>query len=110
MEDACSKWTPNDKLQQWFNDAKKDSISTGLVIERVERNRNGELLSELDSRSDQVTCRIINMHLTHHNFSIAGDKVGLGRLCLIILIIRGCKRNVKAGRHVTGVYATNAPM
>lgn len=65
MEDARSKWTIHDNLQQcWFNDAKKDLISTGLVIDREARNENGELLSELDFCSDQVTCRIINMDET----------------------------------------------
>ena len=76
MEDARSKWTTHDNLQQWFNDAKKDLISTGLVIDREVRNDNGELLSELDFRSDQVTRRIINMDETHHNLSITGDKGG----------------------------------
>jgi hypothetical protein len=33
--------------------------------------------------------------------------VGLGRLCIIISIING-DTNVEAGRHMTGVYATNA--
>jgi hypothetical protein len=76
MEDARSKWTTHDNLQQWFNDAKKDLISTGLVIDREVRNDNGELLSELDFRSDQVTRRIINMDETHHDLSITGDKGG----------------------------------
>ena len=68
MEDARSKWTTHDKLQQWFDDAKKqDLISTGLVIDRGKRNGAGELLSELDFCSHQVTCWIINMDETHHN-------------------------------------------
>ncbi|KAI2492854.1 hypothetical protein MHU86_21695 [Fragilaria crotonensis] len=110
VEDARSKWTTHDNLQQWFDDAKKDLISTGLVIDREVRNGNGDLLSELDFRSDQVTRRIINMDETHHHdLSITGDKGGSRSVVYHNPDYqRGCKRSVKAGRHVTGVYATNA--
>jgi hypothetical protein len=75
VKDARSKWSTHDKLQQWFDDATKDLISKGLVIDREVRNCNGDLLSELDFHSDQVTHQIINMEKTqHHNLSITGDK------------------------------------
>ncbi len=109
MEDARSRWTTHDKLQQWFEDAKIDLISNGLVIDREVRNGNGELLSELDFRSKQVTHRIINMDKTHHDLSITGDKGGSRWVVYHNPNYqRGYKQNVKAGRHVTGVYATNA--
>ena len=110
MEDARSKWTSHDNLQQRFNNAKKDLISTGLVIDRGEvRKDNGELLLELDFRSDQVTRRIINMDETHNDLSITGDKDGSRSVVYHNPNYqRGYKRTLKAGRYVTGVYATDA--
>ena len=67
MEDARSKWTTHDNLQQWFNDAKNHDLS-------ITGDKGG-------SRS-----------VVYHNPNYQ----------------RGYKRSVKAGRHVTGVYATNA--
>ncbi len=109
MEDARVQWTSHDNLQQWFDDAKKDLISTGLVRDQEVRDENGTLVSELDFRSEQVTRRIINMDETHHDLSITGDKGGPRSVVYHNPgLQRGCKRTVKASRHVTGVYATNA--
>jgi hypothetical protein len=48
MEEARSKWTTVDKLEQWFDDAKVDLIKSGLVINSELRDSQGQLLSELD--------------------------------------------------------------
>ena len=53
--------------------------------------------------------RIINMDETHHNLSITGGKGGTRAMAYMNpLLQRGHKKTVKAGRHVTGVYATNS--
>jgi hypothetical protein len=48
IDDARAQWTTYTNLQQWFNDAKRDLIDSGLVIDQEVRDRNGNLLSELD--------------------------------------------------------------
>ena len=73
VDDARAQWTTFDNLQQWFDDAKKDLIETGLVLDAEVRDANGVLISELDFRSDDVRRRIINMDETHHDLSITGD-------------------------------------
>ena len=109
MEEARSKWTTVNNLEQWFDDAKADSVNSGLVIDREVRDEQGRLLSELDFRSDEVRRRIINMDETHHDLSITGDKGGSRSLVYNNPNLqRGYKKTVKPGRHVTGVYATNA--
>ena len=109
MEEARSKWTTVNNLEQWFDDAKADLINSGLVIDREVRDEQGGLLSELDFRSDEVKRRIINMDETHHDLSITGDKGGSRSLVYNNPSLqRGYKKTVKPGRHVTGVYATNA--
>jgi hypothetical protein len=109
VEDARAQWTTHDNLQQWFDDVKMDLISSGLVIDREVYDENGLLLSELDFRSEEVKRRIINMDETHHDLSITGDKGGQRALSYYCAELqRGGKRSVKPGRHVTGVYATNA--
>jgi len=109
MEEARSKWTTVSNLQQWFDDAKMDLIKSGLVINKEVRDEEGQLLSELDFRSEEVRRRIINMDETHHDLSITGDKGGSRSLVYNNLTLqRGYKKTVKPGRHVTGVYATNA--
>jgi hypothetical protein len=113
-EDARLKWTTFENLQQWFDDAKADLIATGLVVDQEVRNESGELLSEVDFRpadrgGDDVKRRIINMDETHHDLSITAEKGGpRSTMYHNPLLQRGYKRTVKAGRHVTGVYATNA--
>ena len=109
MEEARSKWTTVLNLQQWFDDAKMDLIKSGLVINKEVRDEEGQLLSELDFRSEEVRRRIINMDETHHDLSITGDKGGSRSLVYNNPTLqRGYKKTVKPGRHVTGVYATNA--
>jgi hypothetical protein len=109
MEEARSKWTTVNNLEQWFDDVKADLINSGLVIDREVRDEEGVLMSEVDFRSDDVRRRIINMDETHHDLSITGDKGGSRALVYSNpKRQRGFKKTVKAGRHVTGVYATNA--
>jgi len=109
MEEARSKWTTVDNLEQWFDDAKVDLIRSGLVINSEVRDSQGQLLSELDFWSDEVRRRIINMDETHHDLSITGDKSGSRALVYKNpRLQRGYKKTVKPGRHVTGVYATNS--
>ena len=47
MEDAQSKWTIVDNLEQWFDDAKVDLVNLGLVIDNKVRVPQGQLLFEL---------------------------------------------------------------
>ena len=109
-EDARLKWTTFENLQQWFDDAKLDLIVSGLVVDDQEvRTESGELISEVDFRDDDVKRRIINMDETHHDLSITTERGGpRSTMYHNPLLQRGYKRTVKAGRHVTGVYATNA--
>jgi hypothetical protein len=110
VDDARAQWTTQNNLQQWFDDAKRDLIETGLVLNREVRDSvTGNLISELDFRSDEVRRRIINMDETHHDLSVTGDQGGPRSVIYYNPNLqRGCKRGVKASRHVTGVYATNA--
>ena len=109
MEEARSKWTTVSNLEQWFTDAKADLISSGLVIDSEVRDVDGNLLSEVDFRSDEVRRRIINMDETHHDLSITGDKGGSRAIVYSNPNLqRGYRKTVKAGRHVTGCYATNS--
>ncbi len=109
VDDARTQWTTFDNLQQWFDDAKKDLIDTGLVLDTEKRDTNGVLVSELDFRSDDVRRRIINMNETHHDLSITGDRGGPRAVMYHNPSLqRGSKRGVKSSCHVTGVYATNA--
>ena len=108
VDDARAQWTTYNNLQQWFDDAKRDLIDTGLVIDQEVRDRNGNLISELDFRSNEVRRRIINMDETHHDLSITGDRGGPRSVMYHNPNFqRGSRRGVKASRHVTGVYATN---
>ena len=54
IEEARSKWTTVNNLEQWFNDAKVDLMKSGLVIDREVRDAGGKLLSEVDFCSDDV--------------------------------------------------------
>ena len=108
-DDARAQWTTQNNLEQWFDDAKRDLIETGLVLDEEVRDINGNLISELDFRSDDVRRRIINMDETHHDLAITGDRGGTRSLMYHNpRYQRGSKRGVKSSRHVTGVYATNA--
>jgi hypothetical protein len=76
VDDARAQWTTHQNLQQWFDDAKLDLIATGLCIDQEVRDANGNLVSELDFRSDEVRRRILNMDETHHDLSVTGDRGG----------------------------------
>ncbi len=113
-EDARLRWTTYNNLQKWFDDAKLDLIASGLVSDNAVVNERGELISEVDFGSpqrggDDVKRRILNMDETHHNLSITTEKGGpRSTMYHNPHLQRGYKRTIKAGRHVTGVYATNA--
>jgi hypothetical protein len=108
IEDARAQWTTHDNLCQWFDDAKKDLLSTGLVIDKEVLNEEGEMVSEVEFRQDAER-RIINMDETHHDLSITGDRGGPRAVSYHNPAFqRGAARKVKSARHVTGAYATNA--
>jgi hypothetical protein len=109
VEDSRAQWTTHDNLFQWFDDAKKDLISTGLVINKKEvLNEDGGIVSEVQFRKDTER-RIINMDETHHDLSITSDRGGSRAVSYHNPAFqRGAARSVKSARHVTGVYATNS--
>ncbi|KAI2510989.1 hypothetical protein MHU86_3461 [Fragilaria crotonensis] len=108
VEDARAQWTTHDNLNQWFDDAKKDLVATGLVEDRAVHDENGKVVSEVYFKCDSQR-RIINMDETHHNLAITGDRGGPRAVSYHNPAFqRGASRGVKSGRHVTGVYATNA--
>ena len=109
IDDAWAQWTTYNNLEQWVDDAKQDLIETGLVKDAEVRDIDGNLNLELNFQSDEVCRRIINMHETHHDLSIIGDRGGTRSLMYHNPCYqRGSKRGVKSSRHVTVVYATNA--
>jgi hypothetical protein len=109
VEDARAMWTTHNNLDQWFSDAKKDLLPSGLYLDVPTLNVDGTLISELTERSPEVTQRIINMDETHHDLSITGDKSGSRAVTYHDPSLqRGPRRDVKSSRHVTGVYATTA--
>ena len=108
VEDARAQWTTHDNLNQWFDDAKKDLVATGLVEDKAVLDENGKVVSEVCFKCDSER-RIINMDETHHNLAITGDRGGPRAVSYHNPAFqRGASRGVKSGRHVTGVYATNA--
>ena len=108
LDDSRAQWTTHDNLDQWFNDAKNDLLSTGLVVNEHVLDENGGLVSEVRFLKDAER-RIINMHETHHDLSITGDKGGSRAVSYHNPSLpRGANRTVKSARHVTGAYATNA--
>ncbi|KAI2506187.1 hypothetical protein MHU86_8222 [Fragilaria crotonensis] len=108
VEDARAQWTTFDNLDQWFDDVKKDLITTGLVDDEIVLDGDGKVVSEVRFRKDSQR-RIINMDETHHNLAITGDRGGSRAVSYHNPAFqRGAVRGVKSGRHVTGVYATNA--
>jgi hypothetical protein len=111
-EYARLRWRTYNNLQMWFDDAKIDLLASGLVLDQSVVNERGELISEVDFRSPfhgglDVKRRIINMHESHHDLLITTE-MGGPRLTMYHHPKRqqGYKQTVKAGRHVTGVYAT----
>jgi len=108
VEDQRAQWTTHDNIFQWFDDAKKDLISTGLVINNEVLNEEGGIVSEVQFLRDAER-RIINMDETHHDLSITGDRGGPRAVSYHNPAFqRGAARSVKSARHVTGAYATNA--
>ncbi|KAI2493647.1 hypothetical protein MHU86_20900 [Fragilaria crotonensis] len=108
VEDARAQWTTHDNLNQWFDDVKKDLVATGLVEDKAVLDENGNVASEVCFKCDSQR-RIINMDETHHNLAITGDRGGPRAVSYHNPSFqRGASRGVKSGRHVTGVYATNA--
>jgi len=108
-DDARLKWTTYNNLSQWFDDAKADVIASGLVKDQEVRDINDNLISEIDFGGEDVKRRFINMDETHHDLSITSEKGGpRSTMYHNPNYQRGYKPSTKAGRHVTGVYATNA--
>jgi hypothetical protein len=108
VDDARAQWTTYSNLDQWFDNAKKDLISTGLVADEEVFENEGRLVSQVRFKKDTER-RIINMDDTHHDLSITGDNCGSCALSYHNPAYqRGANRSVKSARHVTGVYATNA--
>ena len=52
VEDARAQWTTHDNLNQWFDDVKKDLITTGLVDDEIVLDDDGQLVSEVRFRKD----------------------------------------------------------
>jgi hypothetical protein len=95
-------------LDQWFDDIKFDLLATEMVVDKIELDENGDLVSEVRFKPD-VKRRIINMDETHQDLSITGDKGGSrSGTYHNPFLQRGANRGVKSARHVTGAYATTA--
>ena len=108
VEDQRAQWTTHDNIFQWFDDAKKDLISTGLVINNEVLNEEGGIVSEVQFLRDAER-RIINMDETHHDLSITGDRGGPRAVSYHNPAFQqGAARSVKSARHVTGAYANAA--
>jgi hypothetical protein len=113
-DDARLRWSTYTNLSKWFDDVKADLISSGLVTDRAVHDENGELVSEVDfgpphRGGDDVKRRILNMDETHHDLSITSERGGPRSIMYHNAgLQRGFKPGTKAGRHVTGVYATSA--
>ena len=75
VDDSRAQWTTHTNLDQWFDDAKNDLLSTGLVVDEEVFNGEGELVSEVRFKRDTER-RIINLDETHHDISMTGDKGG----------------------------------
>jgi hypothetical protein len=109
VDNARSQWTSYQNLQQWFYDAKRDLIESGLCIDKEVRNGDGKLVLELNFCSEEVKRRILNIDETHHDLLITGER---GGICSVMYhnpqLQRGSKRGVKSSRHVTSFYATSA--
>jgi hypothetical protein len=73
VEDARAQWTTHDYSNQWFDDAKKDLVATGLVEDKAVLDENGKVVSEVCFKCDSER-RIINMDETHHNLAITGER------------------------------------
>ncbi len=98
----------HDNSDQWFDDVKKDLITTGLLDDEIVLDNNGKLVSEVRFKKDSQR-RIINMDETHQNLASTEDRGGSHAVLYHNPAFqRGAVRGVKPERHVTGVYATNA--
>ena len=65
VEDSRAQWTMHDNLNQWFDDAKADLLSTGMVLDQIELDENGGLLSEVRSFVAFLFVMILSTHGTH---------------------------------------------
>ena len=109
IEDGRAEWTTFDNLNQWLTDVKQDLIDTGLVLDRPVYDSEGNVLSELDFRGEEVLRRIVNMDETFHNLFITGDRSGPRAIIYHKpKYQRSGRCGVKNNRHVTGAYATSA--
>jgi hypothetical protein len=108
VEDARAQWTMYNNLNQWFDDVKSDLLATQMVVDEVELDENGVLLTEVRFKPNGKE-RFINMDETHHDLSITGDRGGSRAITYHDPTLqRGAQRGVKSARHVTGAYATTA--
>jgi hypothetical protein len=69
VEDTRAQWTTHNNLNQWFDDVKKDLLTTGLVENEVVFGNEGEMVSEVRFKMHSER-RIINMDETHHDFPL----------------------------------------
>ena len=108
VEDATAQWTTFDNLNQWFDNVKKDLLTTGPALNRQVLNDEGAAVSEVTFPKDTERC-IINMDKTHRDLRITGNKGGPRSVSYHNPAFqRGVTRGVKSARHVNGDYATNA--
>ncbi len=77
-DNARVQWTTQNNLEQWFDNAKRDLIETGLVLDGEVQDINGNLISELDFQSDEVCCCIINKDKLIMTLQLLAIEVGLG--------------------------------
>jgi hypothetical protein len=47
VEDGSAQWTTHDNLNQWFENVKADLLSSGMVVDEVELDKDGKLLSKV---------------------------------------------------------------
>ena len=47
VDDSRAQWSTHTNLDQWFEDAKNDLLSTGLVVDEEVFNDEGGLVSEV---------------------------------------------------------------
>ena len=52
VEGQRAQWTTHNNIFQWFDDAKKDLIGTGLVLDKEVMNEEGGIVSEVQFLRD----------------------------------------------------------
>ena len=63
VKDGRAQWTTHDNLNQWFDDVKADLLSSEMVVDEIELDENGRLLSEV--RLFAFLLVILTMHNPH---------------------------------------------